>query len=93
MNKNKSGTPTRKLNSLSVEQKDEIIRYKKSHPHMKQADIALYFEKEWNLQFKITKSTMSYIVTNTAKKLRKLTTLRNLINVLKKYCILTQKNA
>ena len=68
MNKNKSGTPTRKLNSLSVEQKDEIIRYKKSHPHMTQAAIALHFEKERNLQFK-------------------------LINGLKKYCILTQKNA
>jgi hypothetical protein len=27
------------LNSLSVEQKDEIIRYKKSHPHMTQAAI------------------------------------------------------
>ena len=71
MNKNKSGTPARKLNSLSVEQKDEIIKYKKSHPHMTQAAIALYFEKEWNLQFKITKSTMSYIMTNTAKKIEK----------------------
>jgi hypothetical protein len=48
MNKNKSGTPARKLNSLSVEQKDEIIKFKKSHPHMTQAAIALYFEKEWN---------------------------------------------
>ena len=47
MNKNKSGTPARKLNSLSVEQKDEIIKYKKSHPHMTQVAIALYFEKEW----------------------------------------------
>jgi hypothetical protein len=41
----------------------------KSHPHMTQAAIALYFEKEWNLQFKITKSTLSYIMTNTAKKI------------------------
>jgi len=54
MNKNKPGTTARKLNSLSVEQKDEIIRYKKSHSHMTQAAIALYFEKKWNLQFKIT---------------------------------------
>ena len=38
---------------------------------MTQAAIALYFEKEWNLQFKITKSTMSYIMTNTAKKIEK----------------------
>ena len=62
MNKSKLGTPARKLNSLSVEQKDEIIRYKKSHPHMTQAAIALLFEKEWNFQFKLTKSTMSYIL-------------------------------
>jgi hypothetical protein len=41
MNKDKISTPTRKLNSLSIEQKDEIIRYHKSHPHTTQKALAL----------------------------------------------------
>ncbi len=67
---NKQGTPksARKLNSLKVEQKDEIISYHKSHPHMTQASLALHFEKEWGLDFKMTKSTISYILNKTEKK-------------------------
>ena len=73
MNNSTPKTPRKKLNELKLEQKYEIIRYHNNHLHLTQASLDFHFEKEWHLDFKISKSTMSDILSKTAKKIQKVT--------------------
>ena len=73
MNNSTPKTPRKKLNELKLEQKYEIIRYHNNHLHLTQASLDFHFEKEWHLDFKISKSTMSDILSKTAKKIQMVT--------------------
>lgn len=61
-------TTKRAKNELTIEQKQEIIRYAEQNPHLKQVQIGWHFKKLWD--FPIPPTTMSGILASKAKIMR-----------------------